>query len=211
MTPEEYFENRYLNGGGFKGDTEALYKNAHRMMNKAKIVQRLDEAISLDTLFEKLWKDEGNKKDLHPLKMQIITFYEPIVDDAILFSAFEMYSKDTLLRTQYIVHEIKTAANYNKGCKEQRKTPFHFKTYRKLAKEGVITGIKQTTIGGEVLLKEKYFEKINLKKEHIKHYDKIRAMRNRLHSVNTFYLYSVKLEWLLAISHLRDQIQKNLK
>ena len=201
-----YVEDKYLNGGSFKVDVDAMFGNAGHFLNKTKISKHLDEAISLCKVHSHLLQvNDCDIEDKIHLYQVLSSFYEPIIDDVLIFSAFELIAKAKLLKKRYIVHEVRDCTDDSKFSKKQKTEPLHISTYRKLFKEGHINGIKGITIGGRILLKEKYYEKLNMLNIHKSSIENMRFMRNRLHSVELGYAWGVELEWLEAVRYLKSQ------
>lgn len=186
---------------------KSLYMNSARMIKNAKIVQNISDAIYLRKALDKIL----NHTD-HPIEDSFglanilhSKFYQHIVDDIVICSAFEMYAKATLLKKQYVVQNIDYPNNRKK---EQKIKPIHLRTLMSDKSKGIIWRLSKNTLPVSLLLKNCYFSKIT------KH-DKLRSVlvelnnrRNLLH-YNVASAYAIEMPMLTEINFLINTINKN--
>ena len=187
---------------------KGLYINSEKMIRNAKIVQNIYYAICLSKSLDKLLKDT-NIPILDTLGLHDILhhkFYQHIIDDIILMSAFEMYAKATLLKKQYIVQIINVPSQYKK---EQRNKPIHVKKLLSEKSKGIIWKLSDNTLSVSILLKDAYFEKITKRKSLQKTLMEINKRRNLLH-FNIASSYSLKTTMLQDLEYLIKLIKKSV-
>jgi hypothetical protein len=187
-----------------QGTYKALYQNASKMLNNAKIANNIADAICLRKGLDKIINEPtpelfGMANILHH------KFYQHIVDDIILMSSFEMYAKACLLKKQYIVHVIEKP---NKFKKEQKNFPVHLKTLLAQKAKGEVWKLSNNTIPVSLLLKDKYFEKITKRSELKGVLEELNRRRNLLH-YNVASSFSLEMKMLLEIEYLKKLINSN--
>ena len=95
----------------------ALIYNAKRIIEKAKIIKNIEQAINLR---EQINQEAAKRIPEKPLKkmQRLNEFYNYMLDDLCIISAYEMYSKAILLKNNYIIHLINKPNNLKKQQKK---------------------------------------------------------------------------------------------
>ncbi|GGY65163.1 hypothetical protein GCM10011613_06270 [Cellvibrio zantedeschiae] len=185
----------YNNSKDIKFTYESLMINARKMLHKAKIATNIESALRIAKAME---KDAKTRSELFCV---LLDYYEHIIDDVAIMSAFELFAKSKLLRKQYIIHDLESAKDQHKIRNVQKKQPIHIKSC--LAKNYTI---KETTLSTSVLLSPKYTVKYNLSDSCIKNLGFFNKTRNLLH-MHEITTYGMHLEKLEAIIELKQAIE----
>ena len=123
------FYETYEQGGPLRIPRHMLFYSAAYFLSKAKIFQNLDSTITITKVLEKAQITAEEQRDLFYISSN---YYDFIIDDMLIASAFEHYAKSMLLVRRYIPHVI---VGSGKLKKRQGNEPIHFRTYRSMLKK----------------------------------------------------------------------------
>lgn len=190
-----------------QGVYKTLFRNASKMLKNAKIVQNIDDAIYLRKALDKILNhiDHPIEDSFGLANILHHKFYQHIVDDIIICSAFEMYAKATLLKKQYVIQAIDYPNNRKK---EQNEKPIHIKTLLSDKSKNAIWRLSRNTLPISILLKHNYFSKITKHEELLPVLLEINKRRNLLH-YNVASAYNLEMPMLTEIEFLINTINKN--
>ncbi len=173
------------------------------MLERTTILPTLSRAKLLRTVVDRSnanlnMHDEAEREELFGIFRLLTECYEPIADDVLVISAFEIHAKATLLRSGYVIHEI---ARPRSLSKRQRESPVHVRTLRAAAHAGELPQFKQTTVGIDTLLKNAYRKHYAVPEKASLALQEVRRRRNFVHFAEP-YVWSVERELLELIEHL---------
>jgi len=178
---------------------------ARRMLNNADLVNTLDRALTLYRLHKKQIKAIPTNEDRDEMieVFRILTsYFEPVIDDLAIYSAFELFAKSKLLRNLFIIHTISKPSDLSS---KQKKAPIHVNTVRAYDRKGIALKFENHTIGSDSLFRmshTKYYPFGNTVRTGLK---EIRRRRNFVHFIPPF-AWSVSESMLKAIEYLNKEL-----
>jgi hypothetical protein len=197
----EYFQNVYLGVTKDPHTAREILHYAKKMLGKAKIVQNLESAITISQAMN-LTRGQPDI-DLHMgLFRSLSQFHEYIIDEVAIVSAFELYAKATLLKKQYLIHEITRPAHLRT---KQKKTPIHRATFRASYRKGENPQVDFKTLGTGKLLSAKYKKCIGLPSYVFTEIASFNKDRNLVH-LHAIQIYGMSEKKLRGIKALKKNI-----
>jgi hypothetical protein len=186
----------------------AIDWSARNLLQRARIYGNLSRAMTLQKVLARALTDAQPTEDAEAIVDRfelhgILTgFYDVMVDDLLLLSAFENHAKAVLLTNGHVVHEISQPSVLRKL---QNVKPIHVRTIRSALGKGVNVTFSEKTIGIETLLKAPYLKKYPISRQVAAGISEIRARRNQIH-FNSGYVWSVTPEVLATVAYLKSAI-----
>lgn len=183
-----------------------VFHFAGQMLSKAKIVENIEIAYPLAKALKKSLNSKKVDADVTlELMHALLRLRDFILDEVVIVSAFELYSKAILIKRQYIIHEIE----YPRDLKtRQKKEPIRRNTYRAYSRRGETPKISRNTLSASQLLKQSYAEKIPLSAGAMTAIRSFNAARNLVH-FQMSELHGINLEKLDAICELQAKISEH--
>jgi len=206
-TYHDHIVDRYLKGGAFHVETLTLFTSAHSMIQKARVVQNIDDILQLRELFDRLFKEKGiEPTEIDVLHKLISNNYEYVTDDVLMISAFELYAKGKLLAENFVPHVIDKP---NCLSKKQKKRPVHVSDLKAAQRRGDDVCMLYKTLMCRTLLKPKYIAIIAIQGEHVEEIKKMNKRRNFIHFREPS-AYDIKIPYLRACEYLSSTIEARL-
>ena len=198
----------YREGKALAAYAPTLEWAARSFLDKATLIRRLESARITTTLIDTAFKQpftDPMRPDVGALTRLSMEFFEPLVDDVLLISAFENMAKAKLLRRRYVVHEITRPRAL---AERQRGEPVHVMTINSEMKRCQRVDFKETTIGLATLLKPQYLRLFPLPTKAMKAMEEVRLRRNLVH-FNFGLMWRLSSELIALADHLNAKIPKH--
>lgn len=207
---QEYYQNIYLNGAVHPRDVKAILSFSRQMLGKATIIQNLVRAKPLSRLHdhhlhhehEKEWPTADYGEIMQETYRVLMSFYEHMLDEVAIVSAFEMYAKAVFLDSRRVIHVI---ARPNSLRKRQKGSPITFEDVRREYANFGDFAVFPHTLSAFRLLDDGYNGYLGLSASTITRLKEFNSVRNRIHFHRSRF-YQLTVDDLAALEELRDQI-----
>jgi hypothetical protein len=207
-TLEDHLRDAYTSTNKDAVRTTALYLDAYsrKTLSRVTLVGCLERAEALldvaEDHFVASFTNERSRRIHEHVFRALSDCYEPIVDDVLLISAFEMYAKASLLRRGFAVHEISAPKDLRDT---QRSKPIHRNTLRARKRTGANVAFKEGTIGLSTLLSKEYEAKYPMPTDVKKGLGEARRRRNLVH-FQTALMWAVTRDLVAFATHLNSKV-----
>lgn len=197
----EFFQEMYLGKRVDPGIGKSISYFAKKMLLKAKIAKNIESAHAIVAAREKA-RSDGDRKLVQSLSKILFDLHEYILDEAAIVSSFELFSKATLFKKQYLIHVIKSPQRLRD---KQKRHPIHRATYRACIKRGEKPTINYQTLSASQLLEKGYHSKVGLPSHVLKEIGKFNKDRNLLH-LHVLPVYGLDSKAIKGIRDLKMHI-----
>jgi hypothetical protein len=203
----DLYHDRYVSGGRRLNDARQLDVNARMMLERSKILPNLARANLLLDLLDFCRKgghvlDDAEHQRVFDVFSLLMECYQYIVDDLLVVSAFEIHAKAVLLKSGYVIHQIREP---KKLRKIQSKAPIHVRTVQASSKRGEEVRFQSYSLGIGVLLQEKYLQHYPLPSGTDAAIAQAKTRRDTIHFAE-HYPWAVDRNLLKLVEHLGSAI-----
>jgi hypothetical protein len=180
--------------------TQLLW-GARAMLNKTQIVPNIKHTRILRKALDNLnatTSTEDRTKEWFDIFEVLCTFFDPILDDVLLISAFETYAKACLLKQGYFVHNIKRPKNLTLVQKREPVSLEEVTHYKNVE-------FFEKTLGIELLTQDNYIKLYPFTEDTTKGLNTVRQRRNTVH----FYVgvaWAIDNELISFVEELNEKI-----
>jgi hypothetical protein len=177
------------------------------MLERTAILPNLERANLLLDVLERLtpaerFGDESEQSRFFGIFRLLSACYAVIADDLLILSAFEIHAKAVLLKSGYVIHEIRKPAALKS---RQRERPIHVRTIRAAIRSGDSVVFAHTTLGIKTLLQSKYITRYPVPLDATIALEEVRTRRNYVHFAEP-YAWGVDRNLLELVAHLNKAI-----
>jgi hypothetical protein len=205
----DLYHDRYVSGGRRLDDARQLDVGARLMLERSTILPRLSRAKVLLDLLDLCWQggkhqEASERQRVFDVFGLLTECYQPVVDDLLVISAFEIHAKAVLLKLGYVIHQIRKP----KALRSlQNESPVHVRTVRASTKRGEDVLFHRNSVGIEVLLQDEYLKHYPLPVGAAAAIMEARTRRNTIHFAEP-YVWALDRNLVELVEHLGSAIPR---